>query len=93
MTGWCVANKLINGGQFTIIWHVNNLKISDANPALVSQIIDLLSSEFGKEAPLTINWGKIHDYLGMTIEYSEDGKVKIIMDDYIKIFLPSFPRT
>ena len=28
--------------------------------------------------------GKIHDYLGMTIDYSEDGKVKFMMYDYMQ---------
>jgi hypothetical protein len=27
---------------------------------------------------------KIHDYLGRTIDYSEDGKVKFIMTDYVQ---------
>ena len=25
---WCVANKMINGKQYTIGWHVDDLKIS-----------------------------------------------------------------
>jgi hypothetical protein len=88
---WCVANKIINGSQCTVIWHVDDLKISHVDPAVVSQIIDLLSGEFGKEAPLTINRGKVHDYLGMTIDYSDNGKVKILMDNYIKSILDELP--
>jgi hypothetical protein len=89
---WCVANKEINGSQCTIVWHVDDLKISHVDPAVVSDIISLLSSEFGKESPLTINRGKVHDYLGMTIDYTQDGKVKIIMEDYIKNILVELPE-
>jgi hypothetical protein len=61
---WCVANKTINGKQCTIVWHVDDLKISHVDPEVVSDIIKQLEGEFAKEAPLTINRGKSHDYLG-----------------------------
>jgi len=35
-------------------------------------MILLLEKEIGNEAPLTKTRGKIHDYLGMIIEYSQD---------------------
>jgi hypothetical protein len=44
-----------------------------------------------KEAPLTITRGKIHEYLGMTLDYSEPGKVKIGMMDYIDTMLEELP--
>ena len=47
----------------------------------------MLEEEFGKEAPLTIRRGKIHDYLGMTLDFSLDDKVQISMEDYIKNML------
>ena len=28
---WCVGNKSIQGSQCTVIWHVDNLKISSVN--------------------------------------------------------------
>ena len=39
----CVANKIINGSQFTIVWHVDDLKLSHVDPDEVTKIIDLLS--------------------------------------------------
>jgi hypothetical protein len=66
---------MINGKQCTILWHVDNLKISHVDPSVVKSVIELLQSEFGKEAPLTITRGKVHKYLGMTIDYSIPGKV------------------
>ena len=87
----CVANKDINGSQCTIVWHVDDLKISHVDPNVVTDILDKLSEEFGKEAPLTITRGKKHDYLGMVLDYSVPGKVKIIMSDYIKGILDEVP--
>ena len=55
---WCVANKTINGKQCTVLWHVDDIKISHVDKNVVTQVLDLLSGEFGKEAPLTITRGK-----------------------------------
>ena len=51
---WCVANKQINGEQCTLVWHVDDMKISHADSRVVDDIIRTLEQEFGKEAPLTI---------------------------------------
>jgi hypothetical protein len=67
---WCVANKTINGKQCTMLWHVDDIKISHEDPEVVSQMIELIEGTYGKEAPLTITRGKIHEYLGMTIDYT-----------------------
>jgi hypothetical protein len=50
---WCVANKTIDGHQCTILWHVDNLKISHMDAKVNTNIIKLIDDEFGKEAPLT----------------------------------------
>jgi hypothetical protein len=81
---WCVANKMMNGKQCTILWHVDDLKISHVNPNAVTEVIQLLEEEFGKEAPLTKMRGKVHDYLGMTLDFSSPGQAKILMIDYRK---------
>jgi Reverse transcriptase (RNA-dependent DNA polymerase) len=87
----CVVNKMIDGKQCTVLWHVDDLKISHLDPAVVTEVIRLLSEEFGKEAPLTVTRGKVHDYLGMRIDYSTPGKVKITMIDYIDGMLDELP--
>ena len=57
----CVVNKMINGKQCTVGWHVDDLKISHMDPAVVDHVIDLMDEEFGKETPLTKSCGKVHD--------------------------------
>jgi hypothetical protein len=88
---WCVANKDINGSQCTILWHVDDLKISHVDPDVVTDVIQRVESVFGKEAPLTITRGKIHDYLGMKLDYGIPGKVKISMVDYVQNLLDEAP--
>lgn len=88
---WCVANKTINGKQCTITWHIDDLKISHVDKSVVMDIIALLSDEFGKNAPLTVTEGPIHDYLGMKLDFSTDGAVKVDMTDYVKNILDNAP--
>jgi hypothetical protein len=52
----------------------------------------LRANSYGKEAPLTITRGKIHEYLGMTIDYSIKGKVQFTMIPYIKDMLSEAPN-
>jgi hypothetical protein len=56
-----VANKLISGAVCTIIWHVDNLKISHIDADVVTSVIDQISHIFGKEVLLTVNRGQIHE--------------------------------
>ena len=88
----CVANKMINGKQCTILWHVDDLKISHEDPAEVTKIIEMMSAEFGKEAPLTVRRGTIHDYLGMNLDFSEEGVLKVGMTQYIENILKEMPE-
>ena len=82
---------MINGKQCTILWHVDDLKISHVDPAVNTTIIELINTEFGKEAPITITRGLVHDYLGMTLDYTKPGKVMIKMIDYVKKMLADLP--
>jgi hypothetical protein len=88
----CVVNKQINGKQCTILWHVDDLKISHVDPEVVTSIIEMVNGEFGKEAPLTVVRGKVHEYLGMTIDFSTVSKVRFSMIDYIKNTLDELPK-
>ena len=88
---WCVANKLIQGSQCTIVGHIDDLKISHIDSGAVDKVIGLLHNEFGQEGPLTVTHGKIHDYLGMTLDFSIPQKVKVQMYDFIDKMLADLP--
>ena len=50
----CVVNKMINGKQCTIGWHVDDVRCSHVDPMVAEHMIDLMSKEFGKGAPSTV---------------------------------------
>jgi hypothetical protein len=88
----CVVNKVVDGKQLTVAWHVDDLKISHVDAKVVDSLIDDLDCEFGKETPLSKSRGKIHDYLGMTLDFSTDGQVTVTMIDYIKMMCMDLPK-
>jgi hypothetical protein len=73
----CVANKMIDGTQCTILWHVDDLKISHVKQEVLEDLINVLNERYGKLEPLTMTRGHLHDYLGMTLDYSTPGQVSV----------------
>ena len=89
----CVANKIINGKQLTVVWHVDDLKASHVDPKVIDKFIKWLKDKYeDKEIGLLkATSGKIHNYLGMNLDYTEEGIVKIDMIDYVKAMVKDFP--
>ena len=87
----CVVNKIINGKQCTVCWYVDDVKISHVDESVVEDLVSKMQEEYGKEAPLTVNRGKIQEYLGMKIDFSNENKVVFSMRDYTKNLLEECP--
>ena len=87
----CWYNKMVNGHQLSVIFHVDDLKVSHKDPKVVDDFFQLLDSEYGKEVPLTVSRGKVHVYLGFTIDYSTPGQVAFTMFDFLQKMLNEFP--
>jgi len=77
--------------QCTIISHVDYLKISHVDPKVANDIIGELEKKFGQEILLVTLQGKTIECLGMRIDYTMKGKVKILMYDYIDKMLAELP--
>ncbi len=55
----------------------------------VTKITKQLEKKFGK---LSVTRGKVHDYLGMTLDYKSPGEVKIVMTHYIDDIINEHPE-
>ena len=88
----CVVNKTINGHQMTVVWHVDNLKVSHVDKKEVDKFIKQMEEEFRTDAPLSISCGKVHDYLGMNLDFHVEGEVWIDMEHYIDMTLHDAPK-
>ena len=91
----CVANKIINGKQMTVTWHVDDMKISHKDPKVVDGFIDWLEKMYGDDelGHVTVTRGKHHEYLAMKLDSSKKGEVKIDMTKYVQEMLDTFPET
>ena len=88
----CTFNKMINGYQCTIHVHIDDLKLSHVEQSELNKIIDQLNEVFGSDGDmLTASYPKFHEYLGMTIDWSTEGKVVFTMYDYLEDILSEAP--
>ena len=90
----CVVNKMIKGKQATIVWWVDDLKISHVDSKIVDEIIRWL--RFKYEDPAIKNMpahrGKVHEFLGMKFDYSTAGEVTCEMIEYVEKMIKDFDK-
>ena len=88
----CSWNKTIKGEQLTIAIYVDNLKLSQEDRKVVIPFIAKSESIYATIYSMTVHQGKVHHYLGMTMNFRVQGEVQIIMYDYIKKLIDSLPE-
>jgi len=87
----CVANKMVNGKQHTVRFHVDDLMSSHVDSKVNDKFLKWLNKMYGGHGEVKATRGPIHDYLGMTFDFSEPGKVKVDMIDYMSAMVDEFP--
>ena len=80
----CIFNKDIRGHQLTVVIYVDDLFITCQDAQAIDDLESLLRDKFKY---LTVHYGLIHSYLGMTWDYSVPGSVKVTMEGYIEDLL------
>jgi hypothetical protein len=88
----CVANRKVNGKQQTVTWHVDDLKSSHEDPKVNDNFAEWCEATYGSDdlGHVKVVRGKVHDYLGMILDFTEDGALKIDMRYYIEGMLAEF---
>ena len=71
---------MINGKQCTIVWYVDDNKVSHVDEDVVTNVIGMLKGHFGE---LTVSRGKKHNFLGMNIELNDNKSISIEMRDQL----------
>jgi hypothetical protein len=87
----CVANKKVQGSQQAILFHVDDLKLSHKMKWVNDRFKKLLNSKYGNHGKVTATHGKVHDYLGMELDYRKRGELKINMTKYVENMINDFP--
>jgi hypothetical protein len=73
---------MINHKQITMVWHVDDIKMSHDEEEEFTRMIKWLKSIYRKD--MRLSRGRVHDYLGMTLDCTKKGEVKVTMIDYLK---------
>ena len=74
----------------TVTWHVDELKISHKDIREVTKFIKNFGDIYGDR--ITVHRGKVHDYLGMDLDFSSPKVLNIGMIKYIKKIHKYFPE-
>ena len=74
----------------TVTWHVDYLKISNKDSREVTKFIKRFGNIYGDR--MTVHRGKVHDYLGIDLDFSSPKVLKIGMIKYIKKIQKDFPE-
>ena len=84
----CVFNRIeANGKQTTIVLHVDDMMITACDEAMIDKLIDELQINYKN---LSIKRGRVLNYLGMTFDFTNNGKVKVTMSGYINDLLKEY---
>ena len=68
---------MVDGEHITVQLHVDDSNASHMDQAVLDKLISDLNIVFGERKPLAETQETVHEYLGMTINYLEKGKVKL----------------
>ncbi len=83
----CVANMEVNGKQLTVLWHVDDVKISHVESEVVGKFIDWMRSQYeGTHGKMEVARGRKHLFLGMQLDYQIPGVVKISMNQFVVLY-------
>jgi hypothetical protein len=93
----CVTHRIIEGKHMTICFHVDDCKLSHRKKKVMDTMIEYLSQEYERifedgTGAMTVSRGKIHKYLGMTLDYTVHGRVKVTMFEYVDEILTAFDK-
>ncbi len=93
----CVWNKIINGKQCTICFHVDDCKISHVSAEVLDNIIAWLCEEYENvftdgSSKMKVARGKVHKYLGMTLDFTIKNVIKVTMIEYVNEIIASWDK-
>jgi len=88
---------MVDGKQQTILYHVDDCKLSHVDPKVNDKMIDWLRNNYESifedgSGQMKVCRGKVHKFLGMQLDFRQAGKVIVTMIDYIKETLAAFEK-
>ncbi len=87
----CIANMTTSSGEpMTVIWHVDNLMGTCTEDFELTKFSCYLAKIYGPKLSMH-TWNK-HNYLGVDLEFNDDGTLDVSMVNYLKSVIAEFPE-
>jgi len=91
----CVCNKMVTCGdataQHTVKFHVDDLMAGVEVAQINTDFMKWLNLKYGNHGEVKCTRGKVHDYLGMTLDFTKVGEVAVDMADYVASMIDESP--
>ncbi len=93
----CVWNRVFVDKQMTVCFSIDDCKISHLNPKVVDYTIAWLRDEYKSvftngSGMMKVARGKVHKYLGMTLDFATLKIVKVTMLKYVDEIIGSWDK-
>ena len=87
----CVASKMTDARkQLTVVWHVDDLMATCTDDFKLTKFSCYLGRIYGPK--LSMHTSCKHDYLGVDIEFMDDGTLEVSMFKYLQHVIEEFPE-
>ncbi|MGC8472774.1 MAG: hypothetical protein ACP5PM_10880, partial [Acidimicrobiales bacterium] len=81
----------VNKKQHTLRFHVDDLISSHVDTKINDNFVKWLNKMYGLHDEVKTTRGKVHDYLIMVFDFSQEGQIKVDMVEYITNMVEEFP--
>ena len=87
----CIINTAVGGSLCTVRCYVYNVKIPHIHTSAINDVLQHLEEQCKKVELLKNTLGKVHDYLGIHLNFRKKFKVIVTMPKDIQIILETAP--
>ena len=89
----CVANKIVRKEQQTIRFYIDDLLPSHVDKKVNDDFYEWAQNKYGSLKEVTCTRGKVHQFLGMTLNFSVEGEVHVKQDEHIIEMMEEQPES
>ena len=86
----CVCNRVVRKKQQTVQFHVDDVLVSHVDPKANESFAQWAQKKYGSLKPVEVHRGKVHDFLGMTLDFSKCGECGVNQVECVDEILSSW---
>ena len=88
----CIDFKMVIGLQYLIRFHADDILSSHKNAKVNDNFAIWAQKEYGSVKSVEVKRGKIHKFLGMTLDFSKAGECHVLQNEHIEDIVRFWPE-